>query len=154
MVSYCQKQIAAPSQIKSYIMSNSTRLIIAVSLIIYSASGHIISSSERAPWVREDISTCFGCLSGSNRYWCIATQKCYQYNPGFHNSIAGLDCTRPEDYTELLDWNIPNVFKFQTEMFPVCLTEYEPYPSEESRSLVTTDCAFTFDEESGEKVTG
>ena len=91
-------------------MSISTRLINAGSLLIYAASGHIMSSDEKPPRLVEDITTCFDCLSGSNRYWCIATQECYFYRPGFHRSIAGLDCTRPEDYAEMLDWNVPDVF--------------------------------------------
>lgn len=33
-----------------------------------------------------------------------------------------------------------------------CLTEYEPYPSSGTQSTVVTDCSYTFNQTSGERI--
>ena len=111
----------------------------------------IDQQGEVGPVQTTKYGTCIDCIYQTNHYWCPATQRCYAYD-GLLASLEGSDCTRPADYLEQKTWSVPEVYQFTKDVFKACMTTYEDFPSTNSISKVVSDCAFTFNTRTGQKV--
>ena len=114
------------------------------------------ASEEVPPVVDPSITSCPRCVLSegtADTYWCPATQECFYYN-GTEATIWGRDCTRPNEYDQLVNFRVPGINTWTRDVFLACMTEYDPYPAETNRTTVMSDCAFSFNETTGERITG
>ena len=114
--------------------------------------------TETAPRVASYHEHCPNCLGENYHFWCPQSQKCYFYE-GDERNVLGKDCTDPANYLKYSTTVTPLVNQFHNDILLGCFTTYLPIEkSTNSTGNYTVgsvnDCAYTFDESTGEKKHG
>ena len=113
---------------------------------------------EAAPRAATYFKNCPNCLSEANHYWCVASKSCYFYD-GDEDNVLRKDCTKPTEYLNKMTTTVPLVNQFQNDLIMSCFTTYLPIVEATNSTGDYTigtvnDCAYTFDEATGQKVYG